>query len=127
MLARDKGNFHAPGENRTRDPALCFANNVKNGNRKWIFSVFQCSDSSNSTVEGKRICCVKQKRSIKSNREFPVAIHEVRDGQRSGYLSSLLCLTRKRNVSQGKDKERLYSLDSHFKSVFLFLFSLAFQ
>ena len=21
MLARDKGNFHAPGENRTRDPA----------------------------------------------------------------------------------------------------------
>ena len=28
---------------------------VKNGNRKWILSVFQCSDSSNSTVEGKRI------------------------------------------------------------------------
>ena len=31
-----------------------------------------------------------------------------------------------RLVSQGKDKERLY-LDSHFKSVFLFLFSLAFS
>ena len=69
---------------------------------------------------------MKQKRSIKSNSEFPVAIHEVRDGQRSGYLSSLLRLTRERSVSQGKDKERLY-LDSHFKSVFLFLFSLAFS
>ena len=100
---------------------------VKNGNREWIFSVFQCSDSPNSTVEGKRICCVKQRRSIKSNSELPVAIHKVRDVQRSGYLSSQLCLTRKRNVSLGKDKERLYWLDSHFKSVFLFLFSLAFQ
>ena len=100
---------------------------VKNGNREWIFSVFQCSDSPNSTVEGKRIRCVKQKRSIKSNSELPVAIHEVRDGQRSSYLTSLWCLTRKRSVSQGKDKERLYWLDSHFKSVFLFLFSLAFQ
>ena len=71
---------------------------VKNGNRKWIFSVFQCSDSSNSTVEGKRIRCVRQKRSIKRNIVLPVAIHEVRDGQRSGFLSSLLCLTRKRNL-----------------------------
>ena len=100
---------------------------VKNGNREWIFSVFQCSDSPNSTLEGKRIRCVKQRRSIKSNSELPVAIHKVRDVQRSGYLSSQLCLTRKRNVSLGKDKERLYWLDSHFKSVFLFLFSLAFQ
>ena len=81
---------------------------VKNGNREWIFSVFQCSDSPNSTVEGKRICCVKQRRSIKSNSELPVAIHKVRDVQRSSYLSSQLCLTRKRNVSLGKDKERLY-------------------
>ena len=81
---------------------------VKNGNREWIFSVFQCSDSPNSTVEGKRIRCVKQRRSIKSNSELPVAIHKVRDVQRSGYLSSQLCLTRKRNVSLGKDKERLY-------------------
>ena len=24
MLARDKGNFHTPGENRTRDPASIF-------------------------------------------------------------------------------------------------------
>ena len=78
------------------------------GNRKWIFSVFQCSDSSNSTVEGKRIRCERQKRSIKRNIELPVGIHEVRDGQRSSYISSLLRLTRKRNVSQGKDKERLY-------------------
>ena len=84
------------------------AQDVKNGNRKWIFSVFQCSDSSNSTVEGKRIRCVRQKRSIKRNIELPVAIHEVRDGQHSGHLSLLLCLTRKRNVSSGKDKERLY-------------------
>ena len=81
---------------------------VKNGNRKWIFSVFQCSDSSNSTAEGKRIRCVRQKRSIKRNIELPVAIHEVRDGQHSGHLSSLLRLTRKRSVSSGKDKERLY-------------------
>ena len=60
------------------------------------------------TVEGKRIRCVRQKRSIKRNIELPVAIHEVRNGQRSSSLSSLLCLTRKRNVSQAKDKERLY-------------------
>ena len=59
-------------------------------------------------MEGKRIRCVRQKRSIKSNSELPVGIHEVRDGQRSSYISSLLRLTRKRNVSQGKDKERLY-------------------
>ena len=51
---------------------------------------------------------MRQKRSIKSNSELPVGIHEVRDGQRSSYISSLLRLTRKRNVSQGKDKERLY-------------------
>ena len=76
---------------------------VKNGNRKC-----QCSDSSNCTVEGKRIRCVRQKRSIKRNIELPVAIHEVRDGQHSGHLNSLLRLTRKRSVSSGKDKERLY-------------------
>ena len=73
---------------------------VKNGNRKLIFSVFQCYDSSNSTVEGKRIRCVRQKRSIRRNIELPVAIHEVLDGQRSGCLRSLLRLTRKRSVRE---------------------------
>ena len=38
------------------------------------------------TVEGKRIRCVRQKRSIKRNIELPVAIHEARDGQRSRWL-----------------------------------------
>ena len=70
-------------------------------------------------MDGERIRCVRQKRSINRNTELPVATHEVRDGQHSHCLSSLLCLTRKRNVSQAKDKGRL--LDSHFKSVFLFL------
>ena len=60
------------------------------------------------TVEGKRIRCVRQKRSIRRNIELPVAIHAVHDGQRSRCLSQLLCLTRKRNVSQAKDKEKLY-------------------
>ena len=79
---------------------------------------------------------MRQKRSIRRNIELPVAIHEVLDGQRSGFLRSLLRLTRKRNLREkpwGRgwchrvtDKERLY-LDSHFKSVFLFLFSLAFS
>lgn len=32
---------------------------------------------------------MRQKRSIKRNIELPVAIHEVRDGERSGCLSSL--------------------------------------
>ena len=40
------------------------------------------------TVEGKRIRCVRQRRSIKRNIEVPVAIHEVHDGQRSRCLSS---------------------------------------
>ena len=87
-----------------------------------IFSVFQCSDSSDSTVEGKRIRCVRQKRSIKRNMELPVAIHEVRDGQRSGHFSSPLCLTRKRNVSPGKDKERLYLIRFTFQECFLVSF-----
>ena len=33
------------------------------------------------TVEGKRIRCVRQKRSIKRNIELPVAIHEVHNSQ----------------------------------------------
>ena len=33
---------------------------------------------------------MRQKRSIKRNIELPVAIHEVRDGQRSRCLSSLI-------------------------------------
>ena len=39
------------------------------------------------TLEGKRIHCVRQKRSIKRNIELAVAIHEVHDGQRSRCLS----------------------------------------
>ena len=96
---------------------------IKNGNQKWIFS--ECLSGSVltyqiPTVEGERIRCVRQKCSINQNIELPVTTHEVRDGQHSRCLSSPLCLTRKRNVSQAKDhKGRL--LDSHFKSVFLFL------
>ena len=69
---------------------------------------------------------MRQKRSIKRNIELPVAIHEARDGQRSRWLSSLLCLTRKHNVSLAKDKERLVRLT--FQGCFLvsFIISLAF-
>ena len=69
---------------------------------------------------------MRQKRSIKRNIELPVAIHEARDGQRSRWLSSLLCFTRKHNVSLAKDKERLIRLT--FQGCFLvsFIISLAF-
>ena len=56
---------------------------VKNGQRKLIFSLFQCSDSTNpyngSYNEGILIRCVRQQRSIKPDIELPVAIHNVRD------------------------------------------------
>ena len=73
-----------------------------------------------------QIRSVRQKRSIKRNIELPVAIHETPDGQRSGCLSSLLCLTRKFNVSLAEDKERLIRLT--FPGCFLvsFIISLAF-
>ena len=73
-----------------------------------------------------QIRSVRQKRSIKRNIELPVAIHEARDGQRSRWLTSLLCLTRKHNVSLAKDKERLIRLT--FQGCFLvsFIISLAF-
>ena len=73
-----------------------------------------------------QIRSVRQKRSIKRNIELPVAIREARDGQRSGWLSSLLCLTRKHNVSLAKDKERLIRLT--FQGCFLvsLIISLAF-
>ena len=73
-----------------------------------------------------QIRSVRQKRSIKRNIELPVAIREARDGQRSSWLSSLLCLTRKHNVSLAKDKERLIRLT--FQGCFLvsFITSLAF-
>ena len=56
---------------------------VKNGNRKLIFSLFQCSDSANTYSgtlnKGIQIRCVRQKRSIKRDIELPVANHDVRD------------------------------------------------
>ena len=56
---------------------------VKNGNRKLIFSLFQCSDSANAYSgtlnKGIQIRCVRQKRSIKRDIELPVANHDVRD------------------------------------------------
>ena len=56
---------------------------VKNGQRKLVFSFFQCSDSTNpcngSSNESVLIGCVRQKRSIKRNIELPLAIHDVRD------------------------------------------------
>ena len=56
---------------------------VKNGNRKLIFSLFHCSDSTNSYSgtlnKGIQIRCVRQKRSIKRDIELPVANHDVRD------------------------------------------------
>jgi len=49
---------------------------VKNGNRKLIFSFFQCSDSTNSYSgsrnKGIQIRCVRQKCSIKRDIELPV-------------------------------------------------------
>ena len=55
---------------------------VKNGNRKLIFSLFQCSDSANTYSgtlnKGIQIRCVRQKRSIKRDIELPVANHDVR-------------------------------------------------
>ena len=52
-------------------------------------------------VEGERknLDWLCQKEAIKRNIELPVTIHEARDDQRSRCLSSLLCLTRKHNVS----------------------------
>ena len=56
---------------------------VKNGQRKLIFSLSQCSDSTNpcngSYNEGILIGCVRQKRSIKPHIELPLAIHDIRD------------------------------------------------
>ena len=56
---------------------------VKNGNRKLIFSLFQCSDSTNSYSgtlnKGIQIRCVRQKCSIMRDIELPVANHDVRD------------------------------------------------
>ena len=56
---------------------------VKNGNQKLIFSLFQCSDSTNSYSgtlnKGIQIRCVRQRRSIKRDIELPVANHDVRD------------------------------------------------
>ena len=66
------------------------AQDVKNENRKWIFSVFHQIPTLTHqipTLEGKRIHCVIQKPSIKRNIELQVAIHEVHDGQRSRCLS----------------------------------------
>ena len=80
---------------------------METGSRGYFLS-FSALTHQIPTVEGKRIRCVRQKRSIKRNIELPVAIHEVRDGQHSGHLSSLLRLTRNGSVSSGKDKERLY-------------------
>ena len=64
-----------------------------------------------------QIRCVRQKRSIKLNIKLPVSIHEARDGQR---FSLLKFLTRKHNVSQAKDKERLIRLT--FQGCFLVSF-----
>ena len=56
---------------------------VENGNRKLIFSLYQCSDSSNSYSgcenKGIQVRFVRQKRSIKRNIKLPVVIHDVRD------------------------------------------------
>ena len=60
---------------------------METGSRGYFLS-FSALTHQIPTVEGKRIRCVRQKRSIKRNIELPVAIHEVRDGQRSRCLSS---------------------------------------
>ena len=73
-----------------------------------------------------QIRSVRQKHSIKRNIELPVAIHEARDGQRSRWLSLLLCLTRKHNVSMAKDKERLIRLISQRCFLVSLIISLAF-
>ena len=45
------------------------------------------------TVKGKRIRCVRQKRSIRRNIELPVAICEVHDGQRFEFDTKTQCVT----------------------------------
>ena len=56
---------------------------VKNCNWKMIFSLFQCSDQTNSYSgplnKGTQIRCVKKNRSIKRDIELPVANHDVRN------------------------------------------------
>ena len=56
---------------------------VKNDNRKLIFSLFQCPASTNSYSgsenKGIQIRCVRRECSIKRDMELPVAIHDVRD------------------------------------------------
>ena len=55
-----------------------------------IFLPFSALTRQIPTMEGKKIRRVRQRHSIKRNIELPVAIHEVRDGQRSRCLSSLI-------------------------------------
>ena len=82
-----------------------------------FLSLIRCFDSTKFAqwkVRGRiQIRCVRQKRSIKRRSAFSL-------------LSSLLCLTRKHNVSQAKDKERLIRLT--FQGCFLIslIISLAF-
>ena len=73
------------------------------------------------TLEGKR----KNSDSLCETEAFHPGVPSS-DGQRSRCLSSLLCLTRKHNVSQAKDKERLIRLT--FQGCFLvsLIISLAF-
>ena len=56
---------------------------VENGNRKLIFSLYQCSDSSNSYSgcenKGIQVRFVRQKRSIKRNIKLPVVVHDLSD------------------------------------------------
>ena len=55
---------------------------IKSGNQKLIFSLFQCSDLTNlyngSWNKGFQIHCVRQKSSIKQDTELLVAIHDFR-------------------------------------------------
>ena len=50
MLARDKGNFHAPGEDRTRDPPVQWL-------ERPIFIVFGGHEFDSSTIGYKNFRC----------------------------------------------------------------------
>ena len=83
-------------------------------------------------MEGKRIRCVSVvKRSIKRDIELPVAIHEVREGQRSRCLSSLIGTLQNYDGDGKENVEKVIGLMSktttlhvHYALLYISLLSL---
>ena len=87
-----------------------------------IFSVFQCSDSLNS-YSGRWMNSLCETEAFHQEKPWTCGCYPWSLRQSAFLLlikRSLLCLTRKRNASHAKDKERLYLL-VHISSVLLFL------